>query len=179
MTRGLTITKQVHFRHGRGTRKVLKEGDAPKTRALGSVPRVSRLMALAIHMQELVDSGEVTDYAELARLAHVSRARITQIMNRKRSSSCPAPTAAAPRSANTWSGPSPPSSTGASREECGRRCPLPLVQLHRTVRGLPPEPQPHVSGAEPQASLGGGASTGTAIPWNITAKRVMRAPSST
>jgi len=81
MTRGLTITKQVHFRHGRGTRKVLKEGDAPKTRALGSVPRVSRLMALAIHMQELVDSGEVTDYAELARLAHVSRARITQIMN--------------------------------------------------------------------------------------------------
>ncbi len=38
-------------------------------------------MALAIHMQELVDKGEVTDYAELARLAHVSRARITQIMN--------------------------------------------------------------------------------------------------
>jgi len=38
-------------------------------------------MALAIHMQELVDSGEVIDYAELARLAHVSRARVTQIMN--------------------------------------------------------------------------------------------------
>ena len=38
-------------------------------------------MALAIHMQELVDKGEVADYADLARLAHVSRARITQIMN--------------------------------------------------------------------------------------------------
>ena len=38
-------------------------------------------MALAIHMQELVEAGEVTDYAELAQLAHVSRARITQIMN--------------------------------------------------------------------------------------------------
>jgi len=38
-------------------------------------------MALAIRMQELVDTGEVADYAELARLAHVSRARITQIMN--------------------------------------------------------------------------------------------------
>jgi len=38
-------------------------------------------MALAVRMQELVDQGEVADYAELARLAHVSRARITQIMN--------------------------------------------------------------------------------------------------
>jgi len=38
-------------------------------------------MALAIHMQELVDRGEVVDYADLARLAHVTRARITQIMN--------------------------------------------------------------------------------------------------
>ena len=38
-------------------------------------------MALAIHMQRLIDEGVVRDYAELARLAHVSRARITQIMN--------------------------------------------------------------------------------------------------
>jgi len=38
-------------------------------------------MGLAIRMQELVDSGEMADYAELARLAYVSRARITQIMN--------------------------------------------------------------------------------------------------
>ena len=81
MTRGLTITKQVHFRHGRGSRKVLKEGEAPKAGLLERVPRLSRLMALAIHMKELVDKGEVADYAELARLAHVSRARITQIMN--------------------------------------------------------------------------------------------------
>ena len=81
MTRGFKITKQVHFRQGRGTRKVMKEGNAPKDKSPGSVPRISRLMALAIHMQDLVDKGEVADYAELARLAHVSRARITQIMN--------------------------------------------------------------------------------------------------
>jgi len=80
MIRGLTITKQVHFGRGRNTRKVLKAGEAPKA-ALGSVPRISRLMALAIRMQELVDTGEVTDYADLARLAHVTRARVTQIMN--------------------------------------------------------------------------------------------------
>ena len=81
MTRGLTVTKQIHFRQGRGSRKVLKEGKAPKTEPLGNVPRISRLMALTIHMQELVDKGKVADYADLARLAHVSRARITQIMN--------------------------------------------------------------------------------------------------
>ena len=81
MTKGFKVTKQVHFRQGRGTRKVMKEGESPKSEPTGSVPRISRLMALAIHMQDLVDKGEVVDYAELARLAHVSRARITQIMN--------------------------------------------------------------------------------------------------
>ena len=80
MTKGLTITKQIHFGRGRNTRKVLKTGEPPKA-SLGSVPRISRLMALAIRMQGLVDDGEVSDYADLARLAHVSRARITQIMN--------------------------------------------------------------------------------------------------
>jgi hypothetical protein len=38
-------------------------------------------MALAIRFDQLIRAGEVADYAELARLAHVSRARITQIMN--------------------------------------------------------------------------------------------------
>ena len=38
-------------------------------------------MALAIHFEGLLASGEVTDMADLARLGHVSRARITQIMN--------------------------------------------------------------------------------------------------
>ncbi len=38
-------------------------------------------MALAIKFQEMVDHGEVCDYAELARLGYVTRARITQIMN--------------------------------------------------------------------------------------------------
>ena len=81
MTRGLTITKQVHFQRGRGSRKVMKEGDVPKAPSPGKIPRISRLMALAIRMEKLVSDGEVADYADLARLAHVSRARITQIMN--------------------------------------------------------------------------------------------------
>lgn len=38
-------------------------------------------MALAIHFDELLRQGKVKDYAELARLGQVTRARITQIMN--------------------------------------------------------------------------------------------------
>jgi hypothetical protein len=38
-------------------------------------------MALAIKFQGIVDRGEVRDYADLARLGYVTRARITQIMN--------------------------------------------------------------------------------------------------
>lgn len=45
------------------------------------VPRITRLMALAIKFQEMIDRGELKDYADLARLAFVTRARITQIMN--------------------------------------------------------------------------------------------------
>ena len=47
----------------------------------GRVPRVSRLLALAFRLDELVRAGVVADYATLAELAHVSRARISQILN--------------------------------------------------------------------------------------------------
>ena len=48
---------------------------------LGRVPRVARLMALALRLEQLVQSGVIANYAELARLGHVSRARVTQILN--------------------------------------------------------------------------------------------------
>jgi hypothetical protein len=47
----------------------------------GRVPRLSRLMALAIRFNGLIRSGAIADQAELSRLGHVTRARITQIMN--------------------------------------------------------------------------------------------------
>jgi len=38
-------------------------------------------MALAIKLDHLVRSGQVKDYAELARLGHVTRARMSQIIS--------------------------------------------------------------------------------------------------
>jgi len=45
-----------------------------------SVPRIARLMALAIRFDRLLRAEEFRDYAELARLGRVTRARMTQIM---------------------------------------------------------------------------------------------------
>ena len=45
------------------------------------VPHVAKLMALAIRLEDLLESCQVRDQAELARLGRVSRARLTQIMN--------------------------------------------------------------------------------------------------
>ena len=56
-------------------------GEATPSMPVGRIPRVSRLMALAIRLDQLIRDEVVSDQAELARLGHVSRARLTQIMN--------------------------------------------------------------------------------------------------
>lgn len=48
---------------------------------MGRLPKVTKLLALAIHFDELLRTGAVTSQAELARLGRVSRPRLTQIMN--------------------------------------------------------------------------------------------------
>ncbi|MBN9523665.1 hypothetical protein J0H58_35000 [bacterium] len=78
----LTVEGTVHVgRRGRGGRKELRDGDAPPVPPPGRVPRVARLMALAIKLDGLVRAGVVKDYAELARLGRVTRARVTQVLN--------------------------------------------------------------------------------------------------
>jgi len=46
-----------------------------------SVPRIRRLLALALKMEQMIQEGTVKNYSELAHLGQVSRARITQVMN--------------------------------------------------------------------------------------------------
>jgi hypothetical protein len=65
--------------HGPRTRPLTAIEEAPLEK--GRVPRVARLAALAICMDQLLRHGDIRNCAELARLGHVSRARITQIMN--------------------------------------------------------------------------------------------------
>jgi hypothetical protein len=78
----LTIERDIHFnRKGKGGRKELREGEAPVQPTPGRVPRIARLMALAIRFDQLIRDGQVKDYATLARLGRVTRARSSQIMN--------------------------------------------------------------------------------------------------
>ena len=80
----LTVTSKVHFTRAEKGKVELNAGPTMKLAApppAGRVPRISRLMALAIRLDDLLRRGEVRDYAELARLGHVTRARVTQIMN--------------------------------------------------------------------------------------------------
>jgi hypothetical protein len=59
---------------------VLREGPKP-TRPRGRIPRVARLLALAHHFEELLATGAVETQAEIAELAKLTPARVTQIMN--------------------------------------------------------------------------------------------------
>ena len=80
---GLTFECDVHFKTGNCGRKRVREGRKPveSDADSGIVPRLSRLMALAIRFEGLVREGHVAGYADLARLGHVTRSRLTQIMN--------------------------------------------------------------------------------------------------
>ena len=79
---GFTVTCAVHFKNGNKGRRRMRKGAAPIPRPVepGRIPRISRLMALAIRFDDLLRRGEVKDYADLARLGQVSRARVSQIM---------------------------------------------------------------------------------------------------
>ena len=71
----ITIQRKVRF--GQKGRKKKASSQV----AVGRVPRVAKLMALAIRFDQLIRDGVVADQAELARLGLVTRARLTQVMN--------------------------------------------------------------------------------------------------
>jgi len=81
------LVRTLHFRTGRCGRKRLSDEVRPaEESAAESVPRLARLMALALRLEGLVRDGRVSDYAGPpfvwcpARLGHVSRARLSQIL---------------------------------------------------------------------------------------------------
>src|SRR5262249_32169695 len=64
------------------SRRTLSDGaEPPPPPKLGRVPRVARLMALALRFEQYQRDGQVTNQTDLAELGQVTRARISQIMN--------------------------------------------------------------------------------------------------
>ena len=82
MSLTMTIEVSVPSRPiGRRGRKELRPGGEKAALPPGRVPRVSRLMALALRVDELVRTGQVGSYSALASLGQVTRARVSQIMS--------------------------------------------------------------------------------------------------
>jgi hypothetical protein len=83
MNETLTVECQVGFRRLAKGRKQIHEAPTVPRPVVppGRIPKVSRWMALAIRFEQLLHEGRITNYADLARLGHVTRARVSQIMN--------------------------------------------------------------------------------------------------
>jgi len=78
----ITVTTQLHVQRQRAGRKRLSAmPQAVERPPAPSIPRIARLMALAIKFQRMLSEGVVRDQSELARLARVTQPRMTQILN--------------------------------------------------------------------------------------------------
>jgi hypothetical protein len=79
------VAYALDFYTGRGGRRepqgYSSDRQLPEDGGVGrSIPRIARLMALAIRFEGLLRNETIRDYAELAHLGRVTRARMTQIM---------------------------------------------------------------------------------------------------
>lgn len=79
MSQDLVFQRKFHVERVKRGRKVFQSGCSPGPER--PVPRITRLMALAIQFDSMLRDGRVASQAELARMGYVTRARLTQIMN--------------------------------------------------------------------------------------------------
>lgn len=78
----ITVTRKIQMSRTANSRRRIAPKPANETcKPKGRVPRVARLMALAIRLERMLQSGEVTDMTELARIGNVTQPRMSQILN--------------------------------------------------------------------------------------------------
>jgi hypothetical protein len=75
----LKVTRKFHIARRQHGSKQLHEG--PETGVpTGRVPRIARLMALAIRCDKLIRDGVIGNQSELADFGRITTARMTQVM---------------------------------------------------------------------------------------------------
>jgi hypothetical protein len=72
--------KEVTYTFDSARGRSAGEGSTTRSQAAATIPRIARLMALAIRLDGLLQQEVIKDYADLARLGSVTRGRMTQIM---------------------------------------------------------------------------------------------------
>jgi len=73
-------TETISFRSRRSIGKARRQRHEEGLKR-GHPARVARLLALAHRLHDQLAAGEYRDYADIARQHHLTRARVTQIMN--------------------------------------------------------------------------------------------------
>lgn len=74
------VTYTLDFETRRGSRSAKPAATEHHDWHVECVPRIARLLALAIRMEGLIREQAIRDYAAAARLGWVTRGRMTQIM---------------------------------------------------------------------------------------------------
>lgn len=78
----IEVRRTIQFtRAAQGRKRIEPKPPPSESVPVFRIPRVSRLMALAIRFDGLLRDGGVPDMAELARISKVTQPRMSQIMN--------------------------------------------------------------------------------------------------
>ncbi|WP_309400032.1 hypothetical protein [Cerasicoccus maritimus] len=75
-----SVTLDIHLALGRCGHQRIRPGKKPKSAKPTRLPRVTRLMALAIKYGDMLDQGVVSNQEGLARLAGVDRSHVSRIL---------------------------------------------------------------------------------------------------
>lgn len=76
-----TVTRRVDFAFKGNRKRAIPDPPPAQEQPTGRIPRVSKLMALAICFDGLLSDGVVSYQSELARLVRITQPRMTQLMN--------------------------------------------------------------------------------------------------
>lgn len=75
-----SFSLEVHLSPGNCGHQQIKRGKKPKHAKPSRLPRITKLMALAIKYEQLLDSGQVSGQDALARLAGIDRSLMSRIL---------------------------------------------------------------------------------------------------
>ena len=82
MSEPKTVQCAVHFeREARGGKRVEPGNEQAAALPPGRAPRLARFLALALRLEGQLPQGALKDCAQVARLGHVTRARLSQILS--------------------------------------------------------------------------------------------------
>ncbi|MDP1560085.1 MAG: hypothetical protein Q8M16_01690 [Pirellulaceae bacterium] len=78
----ITVTRKIQLSRTTNSRRRIAPAQDPETlKPKGRIPRIARLMALAIRLERMLRAGDIPDLTELARIANVTQPRMSQILN--------------------------------------------------------------------------------------------------